>query len=155
MAEVTSDLRRSRPALPSWAQIGYVLRRWPVAPIVILAILIVVGAFAPLFAPYDPLLIDLPARNTPPFWVEAETEPRLVAQRIDKLSSEDRDKISLRDALKKGFTEAEVGDTIIKGMVEVFNAKTVTYDFHRLMEGATLFKCSEFAAAITENFAAK
>ena len=113
MAEVTSNLRRSRPGLPSWAQIGYVLRRWPVAPIVILVILIVVGAFAPLFAPYDPLLIDLPARNTPPFWVEAETEPRLVAQQIDKLSSEDRDKISLRDARKKGFTEAEVGDTII------------------------------------------
>ena len=27
-------------------------------------------------------------------------------------------------------------------------AKTVTYDFHRLMEGATLVKCSEFGRAI-------
>ena len=29
-------------------------------------------------------------------------------------------------------------------------AKTVTYDFHCLMEGATLLKCSEFADAIIE-----
>jgi len=27
-------------------------------------------------------------------------------------------------------------------------ARTVTYDFHRLMEGATLLKCSEFGAAV-------
>lgn len=27
---------------------------------------------------------------------------------------------------------------------ETIAAKTVTYDFHRLMEGATLRKCSEF-----------
>jgi isocitrate dehydrogenase len=27
-------------------------------------------------------------------------------------------------------------------------ARTVTYDFHRLMEGATLLKCSEFASAV-------
>ena len=49
----------------------------------------------------------------------------------------------------------EVGDAIVNGMLEAFKAKTVTYDFHRLMEGATLLKCSEFAAAITETFAAK
>ncbi len=29
-------------------------------------------------------------------------------------------------------------------------AKTVTYDFHRLMEGATRLKCSEFGDAIIE-----
>jgi isocitrate dehydrogenase len=27
-------------------------------------------------------------------------------------------------------------------------AKTVTYDFHRLMDGAKLLKCSEFGDAI-------
>jgi len=30
--------------------------------------------------------------------------------------------------------------------------KTVTYDFERLMEGATLLKCSEFGDAIIKNF---
>ncbi|MCH8897606.1 MAG: ABC transporter permease subunit [Chloroflexi bacterium] len=70
------------------------------------------GLFAPLVAPYDPLRVDLPARNTPPFWVEAETEARTVAQRVDKLSEEDRLKISLRDA-RKIKEDAAVGDVII------------------------------------------
>ena len=46
----------------------------------------------------------------------------------------------------------EVVETIVKGMVETFRAGTVTYDFHRLMEGATMLKCSEFAKAVTEKF---
>jgi isocitrate dehydrogenase len=41
-----------------------------------------------------------------------------------------------------GWTEA--ADLIIKGMNGAIGAKTVTYDFERLMEGATLRKCSEF-----------
>ncbi len=41
-----------------------------------------------------------------------------------------------------GWTEA--ADKIITGMSGAIRAKTVTYDFHRLMEGATLRKCSEF-----------
>ncbi len=32
----------------------------------------------------------------------------------------------------------------IKGVDGAIGAKTVTYDFHRMMEGATLRKCSEF-----------
>ena len=112
MAEVTTTLSRGRLRIPSWQTIGYVLRRWPVGPIVILIVLVIVGLFAPLFAPFDPLRVDLPARNPPPFWVAVQTETRLVAQRIDKLSEEDRDKISLKDARKKGFVDAEVGDTI-------------------------------------------
>jgi isocitrate dehydrogenase len=39
----------------------------------------------------------------------------------------------------------EAADLIIKGMEGAIDAKTVTYDFHRQMEGATLRKCSEFA----------
>jgi isocitrate dehydrogenase len=42
----------------------------------------------------------------------------------------------------------DVADLIIKGMDGAIGAKTVTYDFHRLMEGATLLKCSDFARAI-------
>jgi isocitrate dehydrogenase len=45
-----------------------------------------------------------------------------------------------------GWTEA--ADLIVKGMEGAIAAKTVTYDFHRLMEGATLLKCSEFGDAI-------
>ncbi len=42
-----------------------------------------------------------------------------------------------------GWTEA--ADKVIAGMNGAIGAKTVTYDFHRQMEGATLRKCSEFA----------
>jgi isocitrate dehydrogenase len=39
----------------------------------------------------------------------------------------------------------EAADLIIKGLEKAIDAKTVTYDFHRLMEGAKKVKCSEFA----------
>jgi len=45
----------------------------------------------------------------------------------------------------------DVADHIIKGMDGAISAKTVTYDFHRLMEGAQLVKCSEFAEAVVAN----
>jgi isocitrate dehydrogenase len=42
----------------------------------------------------------------------------------------------------------EAADLIVKGMEGAIAAKTVTYDFARLMEGATEVKCSEFGDAI-------
>jgi isocitrate dehydrogenase len=45
----------------------------------------------------------------------------------------------------------EAADLIVKGMQGAIAAKTVTYDFHRLMEGATLLKCSEFGEAIVKH----
>jgi isocitrate dehydrogenase len=45
-----------------------------------------------------------------------------------------------------GWTEA--ADLIIKGMDGAIAAKTVTYDFARLMEGANEVKCGEFADAV-------
>lgn len=38
----------------------------------------------------------------------------------------------------------EAADLIVKGINGAIGAKTVTYDFERLMSGATLRKCSEF-----------
>ena len=48
-----------------------------------------------------------------------------------------------------GWTE--VAGAITAALVKTFKAKTVTYDFARLMEGATLLKCSEFARAVVDN----
>ena len=48
-----------------------------------------------------------------------------------------------------GWTEA--ADLIIKGIEGAINAKTVTYDFHRMMDGATKLKCSEFGDAIIKH----
>jgi len=45
----------------------------------------------------------------------------------------------------------EAADLIIKGMDGAIAAKTVTYDFHRMMEGATKLKCGEFGDAIIKH----
>ena len=45
----------------------------------------------------------------------------------------------------------EAADLIIEGMQKTIGAKTVTYDFERLMDGAKLLKCSDFGNAIIEN----
>ncbi len=45
----------------------------------------------------------------------------------------------------------EAADLIIKGMDGAITAKTVTYDFHRMMEGATKLKCSEFGDAVVKH----
>jgi len=42
----------------------------------------------------------------------------------------------------------EAADLIVKGMNGAIGAKTVTYDFARLMEGAKEVKCSEFGDAV-------
>lgn len=46
---------------------------------------------------------------------------------------------------------SEAADLIVKGMEGAISAKTVTYDFERLMDDATLLKCSEFGQAIIDN----
>jgi isocitrate dehydrogenase len=45
-----------------------------------------------------------------------------------------------------GWTEA--ADLVVKGMAGAISAKTVTYDFERLMDGATLLSCSAFGDAM-------
>ena len=45
----------------------------------------------------------------------------------------------------------EAANLILKGIEKSINNKTVTYDFHRLMEGAKKVSCSGFGRAIIEN----
>ncbi|WP_395342649.1 NADP-dependent isocitrate dehydrogenase [Ningiella sp. W23] len=45
----------------------------------------------------------------------------------------------------------EAADLIVKGMEGAIKAKTVTYDFERLMDDATLLSCSEFGKALVKN----
>jgi isocitrate dehydrogenase len=46
----------------------------------------------------------------------------------------------------------EAADLIIRGLEKAIDAKQVTYDFARLMPGATKVKCSEFGQRIIEGF---
>ncbi len=45
----------------------------------------------------------------------------------------------------------EAADLLIKAMDGAIGKKRVTYDFHRLMDGATLLKCSEFGDELIAN----
>jgi isocitrate dehydrogenase len=45
----------------------------------------------------------------------------------------------------------EAADLIIQGLEKSITQKTVTYDFERMMEGATKVSCSEFGRKIIEN----
>ena len=45
----------------------------------------------------------------------------------------------------------EAADLIVKGIEGAIAQKRVTYDFHRLMDGATKLKCSEFGDEIVAN----
>ena len=49
----------------------------------------------------------------------------------------------------------EAAALIERGVSRAIAAKTVTYDFHRLMDGATLLKCSEFGDAIISHMDAR
>ncbi len=48
----------------------HVLRRWPVIPIFILAVLLICAVFAPIIAPHDPIKQNLRTRLAPPVWDE-------------------------------------------------------------------------------------
>ena len=50
---------------------------------------------------------------------------------------------------------SEAADLVEAGISRAIANKTVTYDFERLMEGATKLKCSEFGDAIIENMDAR
>jgi len=45
----------------------------------------------------------------------------------------------------------KAADLIYKGLEKAIASKRVTYDFERLMDGATLLKCSEFGKEIVKN----
>lgn len=46
----------------------------------------------------------------------------------------------------------EAAKLIMDSMEKSIASKVVTYDFARLMDGATEVKCSEFATKLIENF---
>jgi len=45
----------------------------------------------------------------------------------------------------------KVAESIYSGLERTIQSKRVTYDFHRLMDNATLLRTSEFADAVISN----
>lgn len=54
------------------------VRRWPVLPIAVLAILVLSAIFAPLISPYDPLENRLAERNVPPMFIEGGSSAHVL-----------------------------------------------------------------------------
>ncbi len=69
----------------------------------------------------------------------------------------DQDKVNPGSVIQSGETMfrymgwTEAADLIVKGIEGAIAAKTVTYDFERLMPGAKLLKCSEFGQAVIQH----
>ena len=69
----------------------------------------------------------------------------------------DQDKVNPSSVILSGVMMldhlgwGEAARKIDRGISRAIAQKRVTYDFHRLMDGATLLKCSEFGDAIIEN----
>lgn len=70
MAQATANLANIERAANQtlFRKTLYVLRRWPVFPIFIIAALIVCAVFAPLISPNDPIKQDLRAKTDAPAW---------------------------------------------------------------------------------------
>jgi len=64
---IESELRQQDKRSPA-SQVWYFVRRWPVLPLVVMAVLLIAGIFAPIVAPADELEQSLGFRNFPPTW---------------------------------------------------------------------------------------
>lgn len=61
------------------------VRRWPIAPVMVMTIIVVVAVFAPLVAPHHPLEADFDKRNAYPVWyAEGSTEYLLGGDHIGR-----------------------------------------------------------------------
>jgi len=56
------------------SQAWYFVRRWPLVPLVVMAILLFTGIFAPMVSPSDPYEQSLTFRNYPPTWGQERPE---------------------------------------------------------------------------------
>ena len=93
------------------------VRRYPLIPIVILIIVLVIpAAFANILSPYDPVKGDLKERLIPPFWIGDKLETIYIVSEID--TSDYRVQILDTDARKlvsKGYARIIGGGDIKPG----------------------------------------
>ncbi len=74
---------------------------------------------------------------------------------MDEDCLEDRPSTGSQSDLRTAeLVDDDTADRIINGVEGAIAAKTVTYDFERLMPDATLLTCSEFGNAVIEHMGA-
>ncbi len=71
-AEIAADLaKRIGAERTTLGQIWYVIRRWPIIPVVVLGMLVFTGIFANFLEPHGPIIAVPDNRNLPPVWYKA------------------------------------------------------------------------------------
>ncbi len=98
----TTGLRATRRPLPS--QIWYVLRRWPIIPIIILLIVSFVAFTADWISPADPNFQRLDFNLLEPTWGQAHPANELAPNEADFDMTTDAGQIGYTLAAKKGFS---------------------------------------------------
>ena len=79
MAQVTGTISAApTPITTRIARKAWQMRRWPLIPMLVLALFVVTGLFAPLIAPHDPERGDIRSRNVPPSWQEGGSAEYLL-----------------------------------------------------------------------------
>ncbi len=79
MAQVTGTITVAPAPIPvRIARRAWQMRRWPLIPMLILALFLLTGIFAPLIAPHNPERGDIRSRNAPPAWIEGGSSEYLL-----------------------------------------------------------------------------
>jgi peptide/nickel transport system permease protein len=102
---IESELRqRDKRSPPS--QVWYFVRRWPVLPLIVMAVLLIAGIFAPIVAPADELEQSLGFRNFPPTWGKA-TEFNAVPVESDYDLTITKERSAYNRAKKNSFPRSK------------------------------------------------
>ncbi len=102
---LTTGRTRVRRSIGS--QLWYMLRRWPIIPVVTIAIISFAAIFAPWVAPTDPINQRTGFSQQPPTWGQPHPANDLVADPADYDLSTSRGLIEYKLASKDGFSRRE------------------------------------------------
>ena len=108
-AEITAIAQQPARRLTRISGIYHNLRRWPVIPVAILAVVVLSGLTAPWIAPHNPEKGILQERHIPPFWFSPESAVKTVVNRVTIEGR--KSQISLSNA-QKVDPQAKLGDEL-------------------------------------------
>ena len=98
---------RARVRRSFGSQLWYMLRRWPIIPVVTIAVISFAAIFAPWVAPTDPINQRTGFSQQPPTWGQSHPANDLVADPADYDLSTSRGLIEYKLASKDGFSRRE------------------------------------------------
>lgn len=109
-AQASDTLTHSRGIGVRLTSVYRFLRRWPLIPVFLLALVLFAGIAAPFISPHDPNLQSLSERKLPPFWYDAKTQISEKTVVLLVLPGQ-ANQISVEDAQAIN-PDIQIGDTI-------------------------------------------